>query len=146
MKLYQIIHFWKLEINSYLMVYFFFEKDLALHMFKMSRGSYTGGNFKQNIWKKIKGNWGPYLRSWFDKLTNWYHFIFTKIYNATTACITNLHLYNRKMFTNRKMVNFYYKLCHYRSMKNAYWVNVCFICSKQCTKIISSGKQMWRLV
>ena len=30
------------------------------HMLKMSRGLYTGGNFKQNTWKKARGNWGPY--------------------------------------------------------------------------------------
>ena len=38
-------------------------------MLKMSRGLYTGGNFKQNTWKKAKVNWKPYLRSLFDKLT-----------------------------------------------------------------------------
>ena len=44
----------------------FDEKGLGVHvqrMFKMSRGLYTGGNFKQNTWKKSKENWGPYLRS-----------------------------------------------------------------------------------
>ena len=30
------------------------------HMLKMSRGLYTGGNFKQNTWKKTKENWGQY--------------------------------------------------------------------------------------
>ena len=54
-------------------------------MLKMSRGLYTGGNFKQNIWrKKTKENWGPYLRSCFDKLT----IFFVKIYYAITACTT----------------------------------------------------------
>ena len=46
----------------------FVEKGLCVHvqpMLKMSRGLYTGGNFKENTWKKE--NWGPYLRSWFDK-------------------------------------------------------------------------------
>ena len=33
------------------------------HMRIMSRGLYTGRNFKQNTWKKAKENWGPYLRS-----------------------------------------------------------------------------------
>ena len=40
----------------------FFEKRLGVHvqrMLKMSRGLYTGGNFKQNTWKKAKENWGP---------------------------------------------------------------------------------------
>ena len=44
----------------------FVEKGLgvhAQHMLKMSRGLYTGGNFKQNTWNKAKENWGPYLRS-----------------------------------------------------------------------------------
>ena len=34
---------------------FFVEKGLGVHvqrMLKMSRGLYTGGNFKQNTWKK----------------------------------------------------------------------------------------------
>ena len=50
----------------------FVEKGLGVHvqrMLKMSRGLYTGRNFKQNTWKKAKENWGPYLPSWFDKLT-----------------------------------------------------------------------------
>ena len=44
----------------------FVEKELGVHvqrMLKMSRGLYTGGNCKQNTWKKVKENWGPYLRS-----------------------------------------------------------------------------------
>ena len=44
----------------------FVKKGLGVHvqrMLKMSRGLYTGGNFKQNTWKKAKENWGPYLRS-----------------------------------------------------------------------------------
>ena len=43
------------------------EKGLGMHvqrMLKMSRGLYTGGNFKQNTWEKAKGNLGPYLLSW----------------------------------------------------------------------------------
>ena len=50
----------------------FVEKGLGVHvqrMLKISR--YTGGNFKHNPWKKAKENWGPYLRSKFDKLTIW---------------------------------------------------------------------------
>ena len=37
----------------------FVEKGLGVHvqrMLKMSRGLYTGGNFKQNTWKKAKEN------------------------------------------------------------------------------------------
>ena len=44
----------------------FVEKGLGVHvqcMLNMNRGLYTGGNFKQNTWKKAKENWGPYLRS-----------------------------------------------------------------------------------
>ena len=44
----------------------FVEKGPGLHvqrMLKMSRGLYTGGNFKQNTWKKAKENSRPYLRS-----------------------------------------------------------------------------------
>ena len=33
------------------------------YMLKMSKGLYAGANFKQNIWKKTKENWAPYLRS-----------------------------------------------------------------------------------
>ena len=70
-KCFQIIHFWKLEFNGYLVVNFFIENGLCVHVqriLKMSRGLYTGGNFKQNTWKKAKENLGPYLRSLFDKL------------------------------------------------------------------------------
>ena len=44
----------------------FVEKGLGVHvkcMLKMSRGLYTGGNVKQNTWKKVKENWEPYLLS-----------------------------------------------------------------------------------
>ena len=57
----------------------FVEKGLGVHvqrMLQMSRGLYTGENFQQNTWKKAKENWGPYLRSWFDKLTIWCQLIF----------------------------------------------------------------------
>ena len=39
----------------------FVEKGLGVHVqrtLKMSRGLYTGGNFKQNTWKKAKKNLG----------------------------------------------------------------------------------------
>ena len=38
--------------------------------------------------KKTKENRGPYLRSWFDKLTICCQLNFIKIYNAITACTT----------------------------------------------------------
>ena len=44
----------------------FVKKGLGVHvqrMLEMSRGLYTGGNFKQTTWKKAKENLGPYLRS-----------------------------------------------------------------------------------
>ena len=44
----------------------FGEKGFGVHvqrMLKIRMGLYTGGNFKQNTWKKAKENWGPYLRS-----------------------------------------------------------------------------------
>ena len=44
----------------------FVNKELSVHvqhMFKMSKGLYTGENFKLNTWKKAKEKWGPYLRS-----------------------------------------------------------------------------------
>ena len=50
----------------------FVEKGHGVHvqrMLKLKRGLYTGGNFKQNIWKKAEENWRPYLRSCFDILT-----------------------------------------------------------------------------
>ena len=52
-------HCWLLDGLS------FVEKILGVHvqrMLKVSRGLYTGGNFKQNTWKKAKEKWGPYLR------------------------------------------------------------------------------------
>ena len=57
----------------------FVEKGLGVHvqrMLKMSRGLYTGGNFKQNTWKKVKETWGPYLRSRFDILASRCQLIF----------------------------------------------------------------------
>ena len=42
----------------------FVKKGLGVHvqlMLKMSRGVYTGVNFKQNTWKKARENWGPSL-------------------------------------------------------------------------------------
>ena len=65
------------------------------HMLKMSRGLYTGGNFKQNTWEKAKENWGPYLRSLFDKLTNWCKLTFIELYYAITACMTTTFTFGK---------------------------------------------------
>ena len=57
--------FSKTRIQQLLDGLIFVENDLGVHvqrMLKMSRGLYTGGNFKQNTWKKAKENRGPYLR------------------------------------------------------------------------------------
>ena len=56
-KCYQIIHFWKLEFYGLIFV----EKGLGVHvqcMLEMSRVLYIGGNFKQNVWKKIERKFG----------------------------------------------------------------------------------------
>ena len=74
-------------------------------MLKMSRGLYTGRNFKQNTWKKAKENWAPNLRSLFDKLTIWCQLIFYLII-LCDYCLHDYHLYIRKMLTNREIVNF----------------------------------------
>ena len=44
----------------------FVKRGLGVHvqrMLNISRGLYTGVNFKQNTWEKGKETWGPYLRS-----------------------------------------------------------------------------------
>ena len=113
------------------------KKKVGVHvqrMLKIGRGLYTGRNFKQNTWKKAKENWGPYLRSWFEKLTIWCQLVFyQKI--LIDPWLQEYHLYIWKMLTrNGKLskmghffdfsLNVYYKLCHYRSTKNAYRVYV----------------------
>ena len=53
--------FWETRIQRLLDGLIFVEKVLGVHvqrMLKMSRGLYTGGNFKENTWKKAKENWG----------------------------------------------------------------------------------------
>ena len=55
--------FLKTRIQRLLDGLIFVKKGLCvhvLHMLKMRRGLYTGGNFKQNTWKKTKENWGTY--------------------------------------------------------------------------------------
>ena len=49
------------RIQRLLDVLNFVEKGLG--MLVLSRGFYTGGNCKQDTWKKAKENWVPYLRS-----------------------------------------------------------------------------------
>ena len=58
--------FWETRIQRLLDGLIFVENGLGVlvqRMLKMSRGLYTGENFKQNTWKKAKENLGPYLRS-----------------------------------------------------------------------------------
>ena len=58
--------FLETRIQRLLDGFIFVEKELGVlmqRMLKMSRGLYTGGNLKQNTWKKAKENSGPYLRS-----------------------------------------------------------------------------------
>ena len=53
--------FWKTRIQRLFGGFIFVEKGLGVHiqrMLKMSRGSYTGGNFKQNTWGKNEGKLG----------------------------------------------------------------------------------------
>ena len=48
------------------------EKGICVHvqcMLKMRRVYTLAENLSKVIVKKTKENWGPYLRSWFDKLT-----------------------------------------------------------------------------
>ena len=83
-------------------------KGLGVHvqrMLKMSKGLYTGRNFKQNTSKKAKENWGPYLQSWFEKLTTWCQPIFF-LNILCNHCLHDYHLYIGKMLTNKEMVNF----------------------------------------
>ena len=65
-------------------------------MLKMSRGLYTGRNFKQNTWKKAKENWRPFLRSLLDKLTIWCQLIFLLNYimRSLLARLPPLHSEN----------------------------------------------------
>ena len=102
----------------------FVEKGLGVHvqhMLKMSRDLYTGGNFKQNTWKKTKENWGPYLLSLFDILTSRCQLIFLLEYimRSLLARLPPLHSEKDGTFFEFSLY-FYYKLCHYRSTKNAY--------------------------
>ena len=91
--------FLKARIQQLLDGLIFVEKGLGVHvqrMLKMSR-AYTLAAFLSQIFVKTKENWGPYLRSWFDKLTIWYQLNFIKLHCAITACMHDLHHYIRKM-------------------------------------------------
>ena len=56
-------------------------------MLKMSRVYTLAEISSKRFVKKMKENWGPYLRSWFDKLTILdADLFFIKLYNAITAC------------------------------------------------------------
>ena len=74
-------------------------------MLKMSRVYSLAEILSKNMCKKTKENWGPYLRSWFNKLTIWCQLNF---YSNILCyhCLHDYHLYIRKMLTNREMVNF----------------------------------------
>ena len=59
-------------------------------MLKMNR-FYTLAGILNKIFvkKKTKDNWGPYLRTWFDKLRFGANLIFITVYYAITACTTD---------------------------------------------------------
>ena len=118
--------------------YFFVEKGLGVHvqrMLKMSRVCTLAEILSKILVKKTKENWGPYLRSWFDKLTIWCQLNFIIFNYAITACMTYTFTFGKcrliekwLTFKNGTFFDFsfyfYYKLCHHRSTKNAYWVHV----------------------
>ena len=86
----------------------FVKKGLGVHvqsMLKMSKGLYTGKNFKQNTLKKAKENLGPYLRSLFDKLTIWCQLIFLLKYSMRSllARLPPLHSENVDLLRNAKL-------------------------------------------
>ena len=59
--------------------FIFVEKELGVHVQRMlkMRRVYTLAEFLSKIFvKKTNENWGPYLRSWFDKLSIWCQIIF----------------------------------------------------------------------
>ena len=143
------------RIQRLLDVLIFDEKGLGVHvqrMLKMSRSLYTGGHFWQNTLKKAKEKWGPYLRSWFDKLAIWCQLIFY-LNILCDHCLHDYHLYSRKMLTNRERVN-YQKWDFFSIFLYTFTINVvttgarkkpieymfCFIYSQQCIKIISTRK------
>ena len=71
--------FLKTRIQRLLDGLIYVEKGFGVHvqrMLKMSR-VYTLAEISSKIFvKKTKENWGPYLRSWFDKLSIWCQHIF----------------------------------------------------------------------
>ena len=76
----------------------FVKKGLSVHvqhMLKMSRGLYTGGNFKQNTWKK-RGKIGDLVSD--HDLTNLRfgaNYFFIKIYYAIFACTTTTFTFRK---------------------------------------------------
>ena len=60
----------------------FAEKGFGVHVQLMLkvRWVYTLAEILSKIFvKKMKENWGPYLRSWFGKLTIWYQLYFNQM-------------------------------------------------------------------
>ena len=74
----------------------FVEKGLGVHvqlMLKMRR-VYTLAEILSKIFEK-KGNWEPYLRSWFDNLTIWCQlFLYKYIMRSVFPRLTPLHSEN----------------------------------------------------
>ena len=69
----------------------FVEKGLGVHvqrMLRISRCLYTGGNFKQNTWKRQR-------KIGFDKLTIGANLFFIKLYYAITACTTTTFTFGK---------------------------------------------------
>ena len=64
-------------------------------MLKISRFYTLAGILSKIFVKKTKENWGPYLRSWFDKLTICASLIFIKMYYAITACTTYIFTFGK---------------------------------------------------
>ena len=74
-------------------------------MLKMSRGLYTGGNFKQNTWKKRRKIEDLICDLYLTNKRFGVNLFFYQIL-LCDHCLQDYHLYIRKMLTNREMVNF----------------------------------------
>ena len=64
-------------------------------MLKMSRGLYTGGNFKQNTWKKAKEKWELICDLYLTNKRFGANLSFIKLYYAITACTTNTFTFGK---------------------------------------------------
>ena len=64
-------------------------------MLIMSRGLYTGENFKQIIMEQTKENLKPCLQSWSNKLSIWWQLFLIKIYYAIIACMTYIFTFGK---------------------------------------------------